>query len=290
MSEREQMVSSESHTVDIETGSKKETEHKTTEQLTREAAWWSLNNIPTALLILMGGLSIIFFILSLVGLSAYCIYLGIVGLFGIGLGTGQTVQLGSMSKQVDRFRQSNEELEKQTSNLTEEVGQLESNNTKLAENVKLANQHVEELKVVADGLHEKLHQFMDLNDYLEQQAEKTGQDVQELLVQSQQIRNNMKEMTLENERALLGQISQDLEFVDGQEGIDKENFERFCRRVPRHLQPKLKAMNIDFDKIAGADKVVDYKEMQQFIDALLGENTDKKKQLEETKAQTPSLI
>eukprot|EP01023_Acetabularia_acetabulum_P008761 TRINITY_DN1383_c0_g1_i6.p1 TRINITY_DN1383_c0_g1~~TRINITY_DN1383_c0_g1_i6.p1 ORF type:complete len:198 (+),score=47.20 TRINITY_DN1383_c0_g1_i6:411-1004(+) len=197
-----------------------------------------------------------------------------------------------MAKQIDRFRLTNDELEATTSTLTSEVDELEHNNNKLQQNVKMAEEHVEQLKDVADGMHEKLEQFMTLNDKLQKMAKSTGQDVSQLLAQSQKMRNDAKQMTLENERALLGQISQDLEFSDGKAGMSRDAFDRFCRRVPRHLQAKLKAMNMDYDKLAGADKVVDYEEMQQFINDLLSQNTDKKDQLEsdKSKKEVPSLL
>eukprot|EP01026_Neomeris_dumetosa_P001392 TRINITY_DN10346_c0_g2_i7.p1 TRINITY_DN10346_c0_g2~~TRINITY_DN10346_c0_g2_i7.p1 ORF type:complete len:286 (+),score=31.53 TRINITY_DN10346_c0_g2_i7:119-859(+) len=205
-------------------------------EMIRKVVWFCYNNIPATIIIACCGLCIILFLLELVDVSAACLWLGIFGLIGTSVGTGQIVILGNLSKQIYRFRLANQSLEESEGRLQDEVDSLQNSCSKLEKEEKKIKNTVEDLKEVADELHEKLEKFEALSDSLENVAKQTGQDIKQLLAQSSQVRNNMKQMTLENERALLGRIAQDIEFQDGQEGINKELFQEFIQRIPRHLQ------------------------------------------------------
>lgn len=80
-------------------------------------------------------------------------------------------------------------------------------------------------------------------------------------------------MTTQNERALLGKIAQDIEFMDQDAGMSKEEFESFFNRIPAHLQEKFHAKGLTFERVAGDDGVVDFMEIEAMINTLMEENT-----------------
>jgi len=46
--------------------------------------------------------------------------------------------------------------------------------------------------------------------------------------------------------------------------------ERFINRIPNNLQPKFKELGYtSFDKVAGDDSVVDYKEIKNIVQSLV---------------------
>eukprot|EP01025_Chloroclados_australasicus_P066064 TRINITY_DN9036_c1_g2_i1.p2 TRINITY_DN9036_c1_g2~~TRINITY_DN9036_c1_g2_i1.p2 ORF type:complete len:290 (-),score=27.33 TRINITY_DN9036_c1_g2_i1:285-1154(-) len=246
-----------------------------------------LNNIMTTVFFVCAGIALLFFILYLVDLSegAQCVLLGIFGLLGVALGTGNTYTLGNMSREVHRLMASNKQLEITSAKLEENYDQLSTNNSKLAKDVQKAEDTVEDLKDVSDGLQEKFDEFMELNDMMQNMATKTGQDISEFLESTLNTRNELQRMTMENERALLGRIAQDLEFLDGKPGINQELFARFVKRMPKHLQKRMQSMELNFKEIAGEDKIIDYMEMQNFIDELLQDNNQRQAGLSSSVAE-----
>eukprot|EP01024_Parvocaulis_polyphysoides_P009337 TRINITY_DN12909_c1_g3_i1.p2 TRINITY_DN12909_c1_g3~~TRINITY_DN12909_c1_g3_i1.p2 ORF type:complete len:324 (-),score=50.90 TRINITY_DN12909_c1_g3_i1:230-1114(-) len=277
--EKQPLIGGDEVTVDIpEDGKQQEAPavRKSPEQLCREALWFSFTNIPAAIVILCCILSIIFFVLDFVLAGYFFIWLGIVAIVGTGLGSGTIISLGGMSRQLDRFKNENDRLEKTSTMLTRQVSTLEETNDQLTGQVDQLQETVGSLKAVSDGLNDQLKEFDGLKQNLEVMAKKTGQNVQELLGQSATIYKKIQSLTVENERVLLERIAQDLEFLDRDAGMSKNEFERFVTRIPNNLQEKFKSLGVSFEELAGEDKVVDYGEIQALINGLMTENSTKK--------------
>ena len=85
----------------------------------------------------------------------------------------------------------------------------------------------------------------------------------------------MERMTNQNERALLGKIAQDLEFLDKDAGMQEDEFNNFFARMPIHLQNRFKALGLTFDKVAGNDGVIDFMEIEGMINKLMAETEEK---------------
>lgn len=80
-------------------------------------------------------------------------------------------------------------------------------------------------------------------------------------------------MTKENERALIGKIAQDIEFLDKDSGMSKEEFDNFFSRIPAKLQTRFRTLGLTFEKVAGEDGVVDFMEVEDLISKLMTETT-----------------
>lgn len=87
-------------------------------------------------------------------------------------------------------------------------------------------------------------------------------------------------MTNQNERALLGKIAQDLEFLDKDAGMQEDEFNQFFARMPHHLQHRFKALGLTFDKVAGDDGIVDFMEVEDMITKLMAETDAKIQSIE----------
>ena len=85
----------------------------------------------------------------------------------------------------------------------------------------------------------------------------------------------MERMTNQNERALLGKIAQDVEFLDKDAGMQRPEFNDFVSRMPKHLQNRFKALGLTFEKVAGEDGVVDFMEIEDMINKLMAETDEK---------------
>ena len=110
---------------------------------------------------------------------------------------------------------------------------------------------------------------------IEKFASETGADVKKILGEANKIHAKMERMTNQNERALLGKIAQDVEFLDKDAGMMKPEFEDFFARIPKHLQNRFKALGLTFEKVAGEDGVVDFMEIEDMINKLMAETTEK---------------
>jgi len=82
-------------------------------------------------------------------------------------------------------------------------------------------------------------------------------------------------MTNQNQRALLGKIAQDMEFLDQDSGMSRKEFDDFFARMPKQLQNRFKAKGMTFESVAGDDGVIDFMEIENMINELMKE-TEKK--------------
>ena len=96
-----------------------------------------------------------------------------------------------------------------------------------------------------------------------------------ILGEANKIHAKMERMTNQNERALLGKIAQDIEFLDKDAGMQEAEFNDFFARIPPHLQNRFKALGLTFAKVAGDDGVVDFMEIEDMINKLMSENDQK---------------
>ncbi|CAA6827265.1 MAG: Unknown protein, partial [uncultured Sulfurovum sp.] len=74
----------------------------------------------------------------------------------------------------------------------------------------------------------------------------------------------------ENEKVLIARVAQDLEFLDAKVGMKREEYERFVNRIPNNLKPRFNELGYtSFDKVAGENNVVDYKEIKSIVQSVV---------------------
>jgi len=58
--------------------------------------------------------------------------------------------------------------------------------------------------------------------------------------------------------------------LDDKVGMKREEYERFVNRIPNNLQSKFKDLGYtSFDKVAGDNNIVDYKEIKDIVQSLV---------------------
>lgn len=186
-------------------------------------------------------------IIALVGASVWII--PIVGGIVV-LGAANRVwALRNLAAEIDRFGAENERLEATEARLLGEVKTLGKTKDELTGHVNKLEGTVSELNGVSEGLHSELEQFKNLKGNIEKFAAETGADVKKILGEANKIHDKMERMTNQNERALLGKIAQDIEFLDKDAGMGEEEFNNFVRRIPENLQKRFHSIGLNFQKV-----------------------------------------
>lgn len=114
-----------------------------------------------------------------------------------------------------------------------------------------------------------------LQKNLEKFAAEAGGGLEGILGNANKLYGKLQSQAAQNEKALLSKIAQDLEFLDKDVGMSKEEFENFMDRIPKHLKERFTKRNMSFESVAGEDGVVDFMEVEDMINTLMQENVAK---------------
>jgi len=140
--------------------------------------------------------------------------------------------------------------------LTEQVDKLETT--------------VESLKDSNDTLHSELLALASLRENLELYAQDNKEDFSKVLKDINDSFSRLENITKSNERVLIARVAQDLEFLDNKEGMKREEYERFINRIPKNLKSKFNELGYNsFDKVAGDNNMVDYKEIKSIVQSVV---------------------
>ncbi|GMH37387.1 hypothetical protein BSKO_05260 [Bryopsis sp. KO-2023] len=229
-----------------------------------------LANLPMLLLGVAG-----FFCIIWAALNQSYLAVAIVGFAALAGGGYQLWALRNLAAEVDTFSKENEKLEHTANRLGHEVEFLGTKKDELTSHVTKLEGTVGELKSVSEGLQSELEQFGAVQASLEKFAADAGGGLEEILGNATKLQNKLQTQAAQNEKALLGKIAQDLEFLDQDVGMSKVEFADFMGRVPTHLQARFNERGLTFEKVAGDDGVIDFMEIEQMISTLMEENSNK---------------
>ncbi len=129
---------------------------------------------------------------------------------------------------------------------------------------------VESLKNSNDTLHNELLGLQTLRKNLEEYAKENKNDFSKMLNDVNRSFDRLENITKENEKVLIARIAQDLEFLDNKEGMKREEYERFINRIPHNLKKDFEKLGYNsFERVAGKNQIVDYKEIKEIVNALV---------------------
>ena len=129
---------------------------------------------------------------------------------------------------------------------------------------------VESLKNSNDTLHNELLGLQTLRKNLEEYAKENKNDFSKMLNDVNSSFDRLENITKENEKVLIARIAQDLEFLDNKEGMKREEYERFIQRIPNNFKKDFEKLGYNsFERVAGDNKIVDYKEIKEMVEALV---------------------
>jgi predicted nuclease with TOPRIM domain len=185
--------------------------------------------------------------------------------------------LGSLKEQIDQLATENNKLTKENIKflennqlLSQQINQFSTENTYLSNNLDKMEQTITQLKINNDQLHVELQALQTLRGHLENYAQETKLDFSKILDETNQSFQRLERVTMENERALLHRIAQDLEFLDHQPKMSKDEYQRFVARIPSHLsQTFLQMGNTTFSDLAGDDQYIDHHEIKALVQSVM---------------------
>ena len=126
------------------------------------------------------------------------------------------------------------------------------------------------LKNSNDTLNSELSALNSLRKNLEKYAEENKSDFMKVLKDINSSFDRLEQITKDNERVLIARIAQDLEFLDSKEGMSEEEYKRFIERLPYNLKKEFERLGYNsFKKVAGDNKLIDYREIEKIINSSL---------------------
>ena len=181
--------------------------------------------------------------------------------------------LGSMKVQVEHLTEENNKLSSENEkftvsneSFTQKIELFEGENQRLSGNLSKMEATADALKQNNDLLHQELTALQNLRNNLQDYADETKLDFSQLLEEVNQNFERLEVITVANERVLLQRIAQDLEFLDQKEGMQRDEYERFVRRIPEHLQTSFARLgDTSFEQVSGDNKRVDHQEIQALV-------------------------
>ena len=187
--------------------------------------------------------------------------------------------LGSLKEQIEHLTEENNKLTEENrkfsinnKNFEGKIDQFSKENDILSGNMFEMEQSIEVLKINNDRLHFELEALQTLRGNLQTYADEAQMDFSQLLGEVNQSFQRLEIITMENERALLQRIAQDLEFLDHQPGMQRDEYNRFVERIPTHLQDAfIKVGNTSFDQMAGEDEEIDYQEIRALVHSVIND-------------------
>jgi hypothetical protein len=140
----------------------------------------------------------------------------------------------------------------------------------LTEQVEKLETTVESLKESNDTLHGELLALSSLRENLELYAQDSQEDFSKVLKDINGSFERLENITKANERVLIARVAQDLEFLDAKSGMKREEYERFINRIPNNLKQRFEELGYtSFDKVAGTNGIVDYKEIKNIVQSVV---------------------
>ncbi|CAD7700467.1 unnamed protein product [Ostreobium quekettii] len=242
----------------------------------RFQAWFCANPLQNLPIVLLFGAGV----LCIVGAAfGWHVLVALLGFAAMAFGGYQIWTLRNLKAEVDRFSAENARLEETEENLKNQVTFLETKKEQLGQQADKLESTVDELKEAGDNLASELEGFEKLKENWEKWAGETGKDISKVLENANKIYEKMQANTVNNEKALLSKIAQDMEFVDKDVGLSEEEFNKWLARIPKKQRDRYLASGRTFQSIAGADGKIDFMEIDDLITKLMEENTQKLRQI-----------
>lgn len=146
-----------------------------------------------------------------------------------------------LKEQVLKFRRLNEKLEK--------------NKTRLAETAA-------ELKHGVDSMEEQLVSFAKLKEQMKAFEDKVGDGFKQVYEKAKVCLDEMSKLNVEMECNILSDVAQSMEFLDSQEGLSEEEYNRFTMRLPKSAHAPT------FKELASGKATVSAADIQTLIEGL----------------------
>lgn len=141
-----------------------------------------------------------------------------------------------------------------------EVNKFWKLNNRLNENKARLEGTCQELRENVDKMHDQVEGFKKVQEQMNSFASNATGSFAEVLKNAKEVMTKMEGQLKDNMSDTLSNYAQSFEFLDGEEGLDKEEFEKFKVRLP----PDFK--NVSFEDIAKGKEAASFEDIQELID------------------------
>lgn len=143
-------------------------------------------------------------------------------------------------------------------------------------------QDIDGLSNTVNGLHEmsekfksQLEQFADIRLQMEDYAKGAGLHFDEVFSNTAGVFENMKKVQTQQAVTLLRKTAADVEFMDNCEGLNLQEWKRFCLRAPQPYKDKLQHnQEATFKSIAGNNEIAEHEEFMRFVEDLINDGSN----------------
>lgn len=178
---------------------------------------------------------------------SYLTAIAVLSTLGLTSGAYNSFLLTQLKEQIDRFRALNKKL-------SSSIGRLEDN--------------VDALTKTGDDLRTQVESFALLQAQMKKYADESGRDFKAVFNQATELFEKISKNVKQQQRQLLIDVAQKMEFMDSKEGMTKTEFARFRSRVPDEFKGKF--AKLDFEKLANAEQdVILYETIDKLIKEMI---------------------
>lgn len=134
-----------------------------------------------------------------------------------------------------------EQLKEEVNKYRTLVKKLRSNKTRLEATCETMQDNV-------DTMQEEIENFKKLQKALQDQGDKIGGGLKDVLAKSKQVVGKLEQTYKDQMSTLLSDVAQSFELMDDTDGMSRDEFEKYKKRLPRDLfKDKEMAEKFDFD-------------------------------------------
>jgi len=174
-----------------------------------------------------------------------------------------------LQEQIESFKVQNEDYAKENDSLVGSIEILGTENEKIGEEVDTLNANVGKLKKTTDQMKSELAAFKEIKEKMSKYADSMDDDLKKSMEQADALVKKMDAMTEDNERTLLYKALSDLEFMDADEGLSKDEFEKFIERIPLDRLAQFKELAGSFEDLAKGAETINSDVVSDIIDKLV---------------------
>merc|ERR1712204_141137 len=126
-----------------------------------------------------------------------------------------------------------------------------------------------QLRATTKSYKENISQFKALDEKLSKLADDNIAGLEKLQEMTKTVQDSIAKEMVQHQRDLVMRVQESMEFGDDQEGMSKQEYDRFIAALPLEYQEAF--MTKDFDQMSGDDGNMSLKEFTALVDELCAE-------------------
>jgi len=164
-------------------------------------------------------------------------------------------------------------LKEQLNKFAKQNAEMKAENGLLSSTVSKLGKKQEELVAVNADLMEtsqqykaNIRKFQEIDEKLKTLGDDNIAGLENLREMSKNVMGSLKKELIQHQRDILRTTHEAFEFGDDNEGMNKEEYERFLKALPPDFRERFESMGRTFEDIAGEDGVIDLDEFTALAD------------------------